>query len=106
MNNCGNCKFWRKIRDEDLQIDEKHTWKGPHGECCRIDEYSHTTSDWTTINGTRHYDPLAKAWLSLCPIYIDNGRDWEPVENQDRYSTESSLITKPDFYCNEFKLKE
>lgn len=48
---CKTCKYWRFIRNDDFIVSNGMVWKGPHGECMRIEEYSDiawlasTTSD-------------------------------------------------------------
>lgn len=44
---CGECKHWRKIRDESRRIDDEITWPGPHGECNLHDEFSTDKKAWT-----------------------------------------------------------
>lgn len=77
MINCGECKHWRKIRDEPLRIDDERTMPGPHGECFLLDDYSMDK----------------KAWLYFSLSALDPGK---PVENAH---VEVSMITQPDFGC-------
>lgn len=96
---CSTCKHWRKIRDEDYQIGEGEIWVGPHGQCTKIDEYSHQEHFWKDGKGDTHGHPIAKAWLSFGPVYKDSKDGWIQVENPDQYSNEADLITKAEFGC-------
>jgi len=78
MIRCGECRHWRKIRDENYQ-----EWRGPHGECHLLDEFSTEKSAWLDL------------WIG--PLEPD-----EPVKNA---AGEASLITMPDFGCVHGELK-
>lgn len=44
---CETCKFWRKVRDVDHSTGyDGVIWKGPHGECRKIDDLSTNENAW------------------------------------------------------------
>ncbi len=50
MEKCETCQFWRKIRDDDLVLEDGEVWVGPHGECHLIDEFSTDKAAWLAAN--------------------------------------------------------
>ncbi len=111
--NCSNCKFWRKIRNEDY-IGKDFMWPGPHGECLRIDENSYEASKAVNNNGKILWDdPARPAWIDIGNIIVsDKDIGWtqakyrKELDYLDLEISDSCLITKPEFYCNLYKKKD
>lgn len=119
MNNCSNCKHWRKIRNVDYkgknEDGEEFVWPGPHGECHLITKDSFKVQEgWTNGRGDIIPDtPKQSAWISEGNIHIaDKEIDWIPIKCKPEYDhlhacvSESSLITKAEFCCNLHEYKE
>lgn len=78
---CRDCKYWRHVRDGDYE-----EWRGPHGECNRIDDASFDEPAWIGV---------------IAAALSDDGQSWVPVP----FEGEASLITQPDFGCGLFEAK-
>ncbi len=93
---CLNCKFWRFIRNEDYK-----TWKGPHGECNKITDYSQDEEIAWLDSYTTYpdYDGKLEEQGIKYPIRMTHDlADNELIQN-------AALITKPNFGCNLFEDK-
>lgn len=89
---CKDCKHWRLIRDEDFETKTGEIWKGPHGECHKIDEFSIDTKAWTCCIDN-----------NACGNCYENSIECAKCKTEPYH--EPNLITKEDFGCVLFEQK-